>query len=181
MDYYNAAYINFHSTTQLLSGYLADYSSRIVSSGGSTSTTGQGYLSYSALGHIFYGSISIGSETVATTSQLPDMSLYATLAAPNFSGTPTVANREILTQNTSVLPAYYNLGRYIELDVMTANTANLDFHSCDSNSSMAVNYDGRIQCTGGNGSVGGGVLSHWAEEHKFYGQISMTILSSSTG
>ena len=67
--------------------------------------------------------VSIGSRV--TTSQLPTMSLYATLAAPNFSGTPTVSNREILTQNTSVLPAYYNLGRYIELDVMTANTANL--------------------------------------------------------
>jgi RNA polymerase sigma-70 factor (ECF subfamily) len=26
-----------------------------------------------------------------------------------------------------------------------------DFHSDDSNSSLAVNYDGRIQCTGGNG------------------------------
>ena len=70
-----------------MSGYLADYSTRIVSSGGSTSTTGQGYLSYYALGHIFYGPISIGSQTVATTSQLPDMSLYATLAAPIFSGT----------------------------------------------------------------------------------------------
>ena len=175
VDYYNAAYINFHSTTQGLSSYLADYSSRIVSSGGSTNTSGQGYLNYYAVGHIFYGSISIGSDTVVTTNQLPNMSLYATLAAPNFSGTPTVANREILTQNTSVIPAYYNLGRYIELDVMTSNTANLDFHSYDNNSSMAVNYDGRIQCTGGNGSVGSGILSHWAEEHHFYGQISMTI------
>ena len=148
VDYYNAAYINFHSTTQLLSGYLADYSSRIVSSSGSTSTTGQGYLSYYALGHIFYGSISIGSNTVATTNQLPDISLYAPLAAPNFSGTPTVSNREILTQNTSVLPAYYNLGRSIELDVMAVGTANLDFHSYDANSGSAVNYDGRTQCVG---------------------------------
>jgi len=139
VDYYNTAYINFHSTTQLLSGYLADYSTRIVSSGGSTSTTGQGYLAYYTLGHTFYGSVSIASDTVVTTSQRPTMSLYATLAAPNFSRTPTVSNREILTQNTSVLPAYYNLGRYIELDVMTANTANLDFHSFDAYSPSAVN------------------------------------------
>ena len=38
---------------------------------------------------------------------------------------------------------------------------NLDVYS------TAVNYGGTIQCTGGNGSVG--------EEHKFYGQVSMTI------
>ena len=66
-----------------------------------------------------------------STTQLPDMSLFATLAVANFSGTPTVVNREVLTQNTSVLPAYYNLGRYITMDVVTASTANLDFYSFD--------------------------------------------------
>ena len=61
-----------------------------------------------------------------------------------------------------MLPAYYSLGRYIELDVMTANTANLDFHSYDANSGGAVNYDTRIQSTSGNGSVGSGALSYYA-------------------
>ena len=48
-DLYNTAYINFHSTSVLLSGYTADYSTRIVSSGGSTSVTGLGVLSKQVL------------------------------------------------------------------------------------------------------------------------------------
>ena len=70
------------------------------------------------------------------------------------------------------------MGRYIELDVMTVDTANLDFHSYDSNSGSAVNYDGRIQCIGGSVSGGMGVMNYWGGEHNFYGQISMTIGST---
>ena len=102
--------------------YIADYSARIISYGGSSQVAGQGALSYNALSHAFYGSVNIAGKTVATTDQLPTMSLYATLANPDFSGTPTILSHPILFQNTSVLPAYYSLGRYIELDVMTANS-----------------------------------------------------------
>ena len=50
------------------------------------------------------------------------MELYALLANPNFSETPTILTKPILEQNT---------GRDMELDVMRANTANLYFHSYD--------------------------------------------------
>ena len=85
VDYLDAAYINFHSTAPSLYGYSADYSTRIVSIGGSPSTSGQGYLNYYAAGHNFHGPVNINLDPVVTSSQLPNMSLYATLAAPNFT------------------------------------------------------------------------------------------------
>ena len=64
------------------------------------------------------------------------------------------------------------------MDVMTANTANLDFHSYDANSGGAVNYDTRIQSTSGNGSVGSGSLSYYATQHTFTGTVNVPGLTS---
>ena len=102
-------------TMQLLSGYLVDYSTRIVSTGGSTSFRAQGSLAYYA-----------SSQTCILWSWYY-CTLYSPLAAPIFSGMSNVENGEILTKNTSALPAYYNLDRYIQLDIMTANTTNWTF------------------------------------------------------
>ena len=102
------------------------------------------------------------------------MNLYARLAGPHFSGTPTVLSKPILTQNTSCYPAWYSVGRYIELDVMTANTANLDFHSWDANTSSAVNYDGRIQCFSGGG-IGAGEMNFYGSKFTFYAPLFMSI------
>ena len=82
-----------------------------------------------------------------------DKEHFPTMLSHTFSGTPTVADRTNFTQYTSCLPAWYNTGRYFEVEVQTSNTANLDFHCWDANTTSAVNYDGRIQCINGDGAT----------------------------
>ena len=67
-------------------------------------------------------------------------------------------------------------GRYIELDVQTANTANLGFHSRDASTctTSAVNYDGRIQCIN-VGGIGNGEMSFNASKFTFYAPLFMCI------
>ena len=85
--------------------------------------------------------VRIGLLTVATTDQIPSLAGYGPLASLAFTGQPHwVVNYYNYGSDTQYfdpiysikrdqyLPAYYNLGRYIELDVVTANTANLNFH-----------------------------------------------------
>ena len=78
------------------------------------------------------------------------------------------------------MPACYSLVRYIELDVMTANTANLDFHFYNTNNT-AVNDDRRIQCTGGGSTVRTGTLSYYATQHTFHGALSLMVGATSVG
>ena len=76
-----------------------------------------------------------------------DLTNYATLASPALTGTPTVNGNDVLGRCTTISPAYYGAGRRIEMDVSTANTARIDFHSYDTNTS--VDHDARIVCAGG--------------------------------
>ena len=53
-DVFNYSYIDFHSADPFAL-YIADYSARIISYGGSSQVAGQGALSYNALSHSFFG------------------------------------------------------------------------------------------------------------------------------
>ena len=77
VDLYNTAYINFHSTVWLFKGYNADYSTRIVSTGGRAILTNQGSLLYCASSPTFYGPVSIVTKPVATTDLIPSLTGYA--------------------------------------------------------------------------------------------------------
>ena len=101
----------------------------------------------------------LGGQTIATVNQIPLLRGYATLASPALTGSPTVSGNPILGRTTTLDPAYYGAGRRIELDVSVANTARLDFHSYDTNTT--VDYDGRIVCTSGvANTAGGGTISY---------------------
>ena len=57
------------------------------------------------------------------------------------------------------------------MDVSTTNTARLDFHSNDANTS--IDYDARIVCTGGiANTITGGALTCAAASHTFTGTMS---------
>ena len=60
----------------------------------------------------------------------------------------------VLIQTTFCTPAFYSIGRYIELDVQVADEARLDFHSC--NTSSGMDYDARIVCNSGLANNAGG-------------------------
>ena len=54
------------------------------------------------------------------------------------------------------------------MDCSAANTARLDFHSYDTNTS--VDYDARIVCAGGvANTIAGGALTYAAASHTFTG------------
>ena len=57
---------------------------------------------------------------------------------------------------------------------MTTNTVNLNFHSWDANTTLAVNYDSRIECINGGG-VGNGVTNFYALQFRFYAPIFMNV------
>ena len=71
-------------------------------------STGGGALTYSAASHTFSGTIKIASLTVSTTDQIPSLSGYATLASPALTGNAPLNGLTILTQDTTVIPTYYN-------------------------------------------------------------------------
>ena len=108
-----------------------------------------------------------------------DLTPYAMLDSPALTGTATLNGNKILVQTTALNPAYYSLGQRIELDVATANTAKIDFHSFDTNTS--VDYEGRIACTGGVAStVGKGAMTYVAASHTFTGTVKIGTLTVAT-
>ena len=131
----------------------------------------------------FTGVPKIGTKVIATTDQIPNLNPYAktsdiistlagyaTLDSPTFLGYATVNGYGILTQTSQCAPAFFNVGRYIELDVQIADEARLDFHSLDSSDGM--DYDARIVCNSGiTNDVGGGTLSFYASQFIFHNNI----------
>ena len=106
----------------------------------------------------FTGTATLGGQTIATVNQIPIVTGYAPLTSAALMRSPTVNGNYVLGRSTTISPAYYGAGRCIELDVSTANTARLDFHSYDT--STTTDYNGRIVCTGGvANTVGGGTLT----------------------
>ena len=124
---------------------------------GIANTLGGGALACSAALHTFYKTVKIGNLTVATTDLIPSLSGYSSLGSPAFTGAATLNGLTILTQDTTVIPAYVNVGRLIEVGCSLANFVSLEFHSNNANTA-AVNYDAQAYSSGGTtGSKGQGL------------------------
>ena len=70
---------------------------------------------------------------------------YATLANPALTGTATVNRSSLLTLsiNNVMVKKQCGTGRYIKIGSDTGNTASINFHANDNNTT-GVNYDARI-------------------------------------
>ena len=95
------------------------------------------------------------------------------MASPALTGNATLNGLTILTQDTTVLPTYYSVGRFVELGCSLANYAGVEFHPNDANTT-AVNYDTRIYSSGGTtGSIGQEALYYAAKMHNFDNTIKI--------